>query len=190
MTNLVYYSFTMSPAQCGSRPRPRILPECVLEASPGRVSPEVVPANARSALGRDDDGLIYSSFRGGSEAQTSQRVVPAKAGTHNHRALRLHRLSLQRCPIDPPVAMGPGSAREGRLAGTTTDRFTGHSGAGANREALSESSPRRRGPITTGVCGLGWSSYTALKLRGLGVWVPAFAGRTRKGSVGTPAGEL
>ena len=51
----------------------------------------------------------------------------------------------------------------------------------------SKSSPRTRGPITTGVCGLGWSSHTALKLRGLGVWVPAFAGTTRKGSVGTLA---
>src|SRR3981189_3250925 len=39
-------------------------------------------------------------------------VVPAKAGTHNHRRLWLHRLSLQPCPIDPTVVMGPGSRED------------------------------------------------------------------------------
>src|ERR1700716_1692793 len=44
---LVYYSFTMSPAQCGSRPPLRILSECVPGASPGRAPrSHVVPANA------------------------------------------------------------------------------------------------------------------------------------------------
>ena len=41
-TNLVYYSFTMSPAQCGSQQRLRILAGCVREASlahPGGMIP-------------------------------------------------------------------------------------------------------------------------------------------------------
>jgi hypothetical protein len=62
---------------------------------------------ARRALGRDDDGLIYWTFRGGSESRSSQRVVPAKAGTHNHGRLWLRVVVVHRTQIERPRRMGP-----------------------------------------------------------------------------------
>jgi hypothetical protein len=40
---------------------------------------------------------------------TARNVVPAQAGTHNHRRPILYRVSLQRARYHPSVAMGPGS---------------------------------------------------------------------------------
>src|ERR1700676_317138 len=84
-------------------------------------------------------------------------VVPAKAGTHNHRCL-LGRRQLAACPNEGPRRMGPCSG-----PGRQVDGFS--------------SSLRTQGPITTGLC---WEErqLAACLNRGRGVWVPAFAGTT------------
>jgi len=68
-------------------------------------------------------------------------VVPAKAGTHNHRTLYLAKLALQLGPKLRSVVMGPGSRF--RLAGTTVV-FVARSRPHAVAFATS-SSPRLRG---------------------------------------------
>src|SRR3984893_19503333 len=49
-TNLIYYSFTMSSAQCESRSPPRILTESVREASPAAGPDSRRRGNCNSAI--------------------------------------------------------------------------------------------------------------------------------------------
>jgi len=88
----------------------------------------------RASLARDDVGK---------SATRTLSVVPAKAGTHNHRTWRWSELGPQLASTTRPC--GYGSRVALRLPGTTWERAP---------PAHSVSSLRKQGPMTTG---RGWS---------------------------------
>ncbi|MGX1110309.1 hypothetical protein AB7M47_008692 [Bradyrhizobium elkanii] len=95
-------------------------------------------------------------------------VVPAKAGTHNHRTWRWSELGPQLASTTQPC--GCGSRVALRSPGTTWERAP---------PAHSVSSLRKQGPITTGRGdGASWG-HSSLQQRNPVVWVPGRASLAR-----------
>src|SRR2546429_6440391 len=117
--------------------------------------------------------LLHRGREGsGYERTLSPHVVPANAGTHNHRRAWLRRQLPQRLKRDHAVWVPA-------FAGTTG--WSGRKGDVMDAISLSTSSRRRPGPITTG----GWGYERDLRVgqkREHAAWVPAFARRTKMGT--------